>query len=58
MSNEQKGLWKYNTTTGYWRLERLCDVDTADTWLSIFRKDEPDAHFKLSINKPSKPPKN
>lgn len=41
-------LWRYNPITGYWRMERRCDPDTAQQWLELFSKDEPDAHFALS----------
>lgn len=45
-------LWKYNKITGYWVLVRDCAEDTADTWLFIFQKDEPNEIFKLSKTKP------
>jgi len=51
------GLWSYNTTTGYWKLERMCAEDQAQQWLERFQRDEPNRPFKLSRNKPSaKPP--
>jgi hypothetical protein len=45
-------LWRYNTTTGIWVLQRLCNPETAAQWLAIFQKDMPSAQFKLSKNKP------
>lgn len=45
-------LWRYNQITGYWRIERTCSRRTADDWLTIFRRDEPNAIFTLSENKP------
>jgi len=51
------GLWKYNKITGYWNLERQCAAETADQWLEVFQKDEPDEIFKLSLRKPSGRPK-
>ncbi len=50
------GLWKYNTATGYWKLERNCDDATAQTWLNIFKRDEPGTAFKLSRSKPKDTP--
>lgn len=50
------GLWKYNTTTGLWRLERTCEEGTAAQWLNIFKKDEPNSFFKLSKVKPTGKP--
>lgn len=46
------GLWKYNKTTGYWVLVRMCDNNTASQWLNVWQKDEPNEEFKLSKNKP------
>lgn len=45
-------LWRYNTTTGIWALQRICDPETAQRWLVIFQTDEPKAQFKLSKNQP------
>lgn len=45
-------VWKYNERTGYWDYQRTCHPDTADSWLSIFSRDEPEAEFKLSLKKP------
>ena len=45
-------LWHYNTTTGYWVLQRACDPAEAEQWLAIFQKDEPRAQFKLAKRKP------
>lgn len=51
-----KGLWRYNAITGEWKLERTCAPETAEEWLKIFQKDEPEASFKLSRKKPSGKP--
>ena len=53
---KQINLWRYNETTGLWRLQRTCVADTAKQWLKIFQEDEPDAIFRLSFNKPKAPP--
>ena len=45
-------LWKFNSITGFWRVERVCNDDTAQQWLTIFCNDEPQAHFMLSRNAP------
>ena len=41
-------LWRYNPITGCWRMERMCSPDTAQQWLALFQKDEPNVHFALS----------
>lgn len=45
-------LWRYNTTTGMWALQRMCDADTAAQWLAVFARDEPAAQFKLAARQP------
>jgi hypothetical protein len=45
-------LWKYNKITGYWNKERTVTQETADQWLVIFSKDEPNEIFKISKNRP------
>ena len=45
-------LWRYNQVTGYWTHERSCLPETAEQWLAVFQKDEPDAYFKISKHKP------
>ena len=50
-------LWKYNKVTGYWIVCRQCEEDTAQSWLTIFKQDEPGSMFVLSRRKPSQPPK-
>jgi hypothetical protein len=49
-------LWKYNRITGYWVYQRECNPDTADQWLVIFQKAEPEESFILRKNKPTKKP--
>jgi hypothetical protein len=49
-------LWKFNKITGYWVFQRDCTNETASRWLKLFQNDEPGEFFKLSKNKPSKPP--
>lgn len=41
-------LWRYNPVTGFWRMERACLPGTAQQWLELFQKDEPNAYFALS----------
>jgi hypothetical protein len=36
-----------------WKHERICTNETANTWLIIFERDEPDIEFKLSVDKPT-----
>ncbi len=48
-------LWKYNKTTGYWNMVRVCAKETAEQWLHTFTADEPDQTFVLSTRKPSLP---
>lgn len=50
------GLWRFQEARGVWTLERRCAPEEADRWLALFQRDEPGAAFKLSANKPSKPP--
>jgi hypothetical protein len=45
-------LWRYNTTTGIWNLQRICDTGTAARWLEMFARDEPTAQFKLAKRQP------
>lgn len=49
-------LWRYNPVTGFWVMVRDSLIENADRWLEIFQGDEPDAHFKLSKTRPTKPP--
>lgn len=52
MASETTGLWSYSEITGYWKLRRICALDNAETWLLIFKEDEPKVTFKLSKTKP------
>lgn len=49
-------LWKHNSRSGLWDHQRSVTPETKDQWLSHFQKDEPDAHFVISKNKPSHNP--
>ena len=49
-------LWKHNPRSGYWDYKRKVTPDTKDQWMTVFQKDEPDAHFVVSKNKPSHNP--
>jgi hypothetical protein len=49
-------LWKYNRITGLWDHQRTCDESTAETWLGVFQKDEPDEAFALAKHRPKKRP--
>jgi hypothetical protein len=48
-------LWKRNSRTGIWEHQRAVTPETADQWLQQFQRDEPDAQFVVSKNKPSDP---
>jgi hypothetical protein len=56
------GLWQYNNITGYWKLGRMCNLDTADQWLKVWQKDDPKDQwghaifYKLSKNRPNNNP--
>jgi hypothetical protein len=50
-------LWKYNTTTGYWKNVRGVTPETKDEWLRIFKRDDPDGDYIVSASKPAKPGK-
>jgi hypothetical protein len=50
-------LWKYNTTTGYWKIERGVTPETKDEWLRIFEKDDPNGSYVVSASRPTKPGK-
>lgn len=50
-------LWKFNAITGYWDYQRTCNEDTAEEWLRLFRRDEPNESFKLTNRRPSGKPK-
>ena len=41
-------LWKHNPRSGYWDYKRKVTPDTKDQWMTVFQKDEPDAHFVVS----------
>ncbi len=45
-------LWRHNSTTGYWNIARICNVETAAKWMAVFQNDEPNVMFKLSNNRP------
>jgi len=49
-------LWRYNKITGYWKPVRSVTPETAGTWLSIWRSDEPNEAFKVSADKPTGAP--
>lgn len=49
-------LWskRYSVAKGnHWVNEREVNEETAQAWLSVFRKDEPNVLFLVSIRKPS-----
>ena len=41
-----------NAGPSKWVLERECMISTANEWLEVFRKSEPDVKFVLSDKKP------
>ncbi|WP_297505128.1 hypothetical protein [Ferrovum sp.] len=49
-------LWRFNKITGFWSPVRVCKQATAKEWLEIFRRDEPNEIFVLSLFKPKKAP--
>jgi hypothetical protein len=49
-------LWKYNRITGLWDFQRAVSPETADSWLAVFQKDQPQEYFRVSKNKPSQAP--
>lgn len=49
-------LWKYNKRSGIWDHQRNVTPETSDQWTSTFKKDEPEAHFHISKNKPKHNP--
>ena len=56
--DEEKSLslWKHNKRSGLWDHQRNVTPETKDEWLKTFTKDEPDAHFHVSKNKPKHNP--
>jgi hypothetical protein len=56
MCENETGLWKYNKTTGLWALQRVCAEWTAENWLGVFQKDDPEEYFILSRRKPTEKP--
>lgn len=50
--NEETKLWRYNRITGYWIFERNVSTETAEKWLSRFRKCNPGEFFKVSKKQP------
>ena len=53
---KNNSIWKYNKRSGLWDHQRNVEPDTKDQWLDIYKKDEPDAHFHVSKNKPKHNP--
>ena len=48
-------LWakRYSTAWGWhWVIQREVMTETADSWLNVFRKDEPSIEFLVSNKKP------
>jgi hypothetical protein len=55
---KKHSIWKYNKRSGLWDHQRNVEHDTKDQWMSVYKKDEPDAHFHVSANKPKHNPLN
>lgn len=55
---KKHSIWKYNKRSGLWDHQRNVESDTKEQWLKIYKKDEPDAHFHVSSNKPKHNPLN
>jgi hypothetical protein len=54
-TSKETGLWskRFSTAQGWhWKLERLCNHENAEQWLSVFSKHESEVEFKLSDKKP------
>lgn len=49
-------LWRYNVISGLWVSVRTCSTENAETWLELFKEDEPDGDFLLSNIRPKFPP--
>ena len=49
-------LWKHNKRSGLWDHQRTVTSETKDEWLKHFQKDEPEAHFHISKNRPKHNP--
>jgi hypothetical protein len=45
-------LWRKSRTSGLWRIARDVTPETAEQWLAIFRRDEPEETFVVSARKP------
>jgi hypothetical protein len=48
-------LWAKRHSVAYgwrWTHERQCSPDTAQEWLAVFQRDEPNISFALSDRKP------
>ena len=50
-------LWKYNTTTGYWKVVRSVTPETKEDWLRIWQKDDPTGNYVVSTSTPPRAPK-
>ena len=48
-------LWKYDTTTGYWKVVRSVTPETKDDWLRIWKKDDPSGNYVVSASTPRTP---
>ena len=58
LNSDQLTIWRltWSHATGvYWLAMRLCQKDDAESWLSIFRKDESGVTFQASRKKPALP---
>jgi len=50
-----KNLWskRYSVARGwYWKYERDVTDFSADGWVEIYEKDEPNVEFRVSVQKP------
>jgi hypothetical protein len=43
--------WSHACGT-YWQAQRACDDSTAESWLEIYRRDEPNATYSLARRAP------
>lgn len=50
-------MWRFNKVTGVWVHERACiNKRSAEEWLEIFQRDQPDEIFRISVFKPKLAP--
>jgi hypothetical protein len=54
---KKSSIWRFTWSHAlgvYWLQVKTCEIDCAELWLSIYRKDEPNGFFAISPKTPSK----